>query len=171
MKKKLASKINLQDKISYYDYLINKKINFEFKFKFVSEIDIIKIIRELGSKSTFGVDGISSIFLKRYSHVLVKPLTVIINQSLQSGIFPDNLKIAKVLPIYKGNDLDKNSVSSYRPISVLPAISKVFEKTVYNQLLSYFVDHNLFYCSQYGFRPKHSTELAVLELTDLLFNH
>ena len=66
--------------------------------------------------------------MKTIVPIIIKPLTLIINHCLNSGIFPDDLKIAKVIPVYKGNDLDKDNVNSYRPISLLPAFSKLFEK-------------------------------------------
>ena len=66
---------------------------------------------------------------------------------------------------------DQHVLDNYRPISLLPVISKVFEKIVYNQLFKYFTDNNLFYTSQYGFRSLHSTELASLELIDKVFQH
>ena len=93
----------------------------------------------------------------------------IVNQSLCTGIFPDRLKIAKVIPLFKKGD--QHVLDNYRPISLLPVISKVFEKIVYNQLFKYFTDNNLFYTSQYGFRSLRSTELASLELIDRVFQH
>ena len=83
---------------------------------------------------------------------------------MNTGIFPDKLKIAKFIPIHKKDD--ETIFSNYRPISILPAISKLIEKVVYNQICSFFIQHNLFSDSQYGFRAKHSTELAALELVD-----
>ena len=80
---------------------------------------------------------------------------------MNTGIFPDNLKIAKVLPLFKkGNTY---LFDNYRPISLLPCISKVLEKVVYNQLYEYFDRHKLFISEQHGFRKKHSTETATLE--------
>ena len=91
-----------------------------------------------------------------------------INQIFNTGIFPDKLKIAKVVPIFKkGDDTLPNN---YRPISLLPVISKVIEKIICNQLSSYFENNKLFYDSQYGFRPNHSTEQATLELTDRIIS-
>ena len=89
---------------------------------------------------------------------------MIINQSLQTGIFPDKLKLAKVLPIHKKNY--DNILDNYHPISVLPTISKVLERIMYNQIYNHFTELKLFFDSQYGFRTKHSTELAALELID-----
>ena len=92
------------------------------------------------------------------------PLSIIINQTLNTGIFPDTLKVAKVRPLYKKGD--DRSFSNYRPISLLPSFSKIFEKVIYQQTYSYFQTHNLLYSSQYGFRSGHSTELAGLEIVD-----
>ena len=71
------------------------------------------------------------------------------------------MKIAKVIPLFKKENPEL--VDNYRPVSLLCAISKVFEKTAYNQLYNYFKINNLFYNSQYGFRDEHSTELASIE--------
>ena len=95
---------------------------------------------------------------------LAGPLIVIINQSLIIGIFPDKLKIVKVVPLHKKDD--KMKLDNYRPISLLSSISKVFEKVVFNQLSEYFKVNNLLFEGQYGFRDKHSTELATVELMD-----
>ena len=84
---------------------------------------------------------------------------------MHSGIFPSKLKIAKVIPIFKEKGDDFN-FENYRPISLLSIISKIFERVVHDQLYSYFEENNLFYKHQYGFRKKHSTELAALELID-----
>ena len=86
------------------------------------------------------------------------------NQSLCTGIFPDKVKIAKVIPLYK---IDDNKLfGNYRPISLLTSISKTFERVAFNQLYDYFSSNGLHYESQYGFRKLHSTELAALEFTD-----
>ena len=91
-------------------------------------------------------------------------MQIIINQALTSGIFPDKLKITKVQPLYKNED--QTLIKKYRPISLLPAISKVFEKIIFNQLFSFLQKQNIIYKSQYGFRREHSTEFATLELID-----
>ena len=97
-------------------------------------------------------------------------MALVINQSLCTGIFPTKLKIAKVIPLFK-NKGDCHLFDNYRPISLLPTISKIFERVVHKQLYEYFVDNNLFYTSQYGYRKGHSTELAALELADRLSQH
>ena len=115
-----------------------------------------------------GQDGISSELLKLVNDDISSCITLILNQSLTTGIFPDKLKIAKVTPVYK--KYDKKLINNYRPISVLPVIhvSEVFETVIYDQLTEYFTNNNLFSSQHYGFRKKASTELAALELIDRL---
>jgi len=148
---------------SHRDYLLTP-ITTSFQFKNVSVSDVQKIIKELKSKTSYGKDRLSNNLLKLISPEISPVLTLIINQSLNTGIFPESLKIAKVLPVHKK---DANDVfTNYRPISVLSSVSKVFERVIHDQLCQYFTDNNLLFDSQYGFRSKHSTELAALELID-----
>ena len=91
-----------------------------------------------------------------------------INSSLDIGCFPDYLKLAKIVPIYKKDD--KHLFKNYRPISLLPTISKVFEKVVNGQLIKYLENNKLLSASQYGFRESHSTELAAIELAEFIQN-
>ncbi len=106
----------------------------------------------------------STKLIKSIKTDLINPLTIIINQSLKTGIFPDKLKIAPVIPLFKKDD--DTVFSNYRPISLLPAISKVFEKAIFIQTYKYFQSRNLFYKNQYGSRECHSIEFAALELVD-----
>ena len=94
-------------------------------------------------------------------------MTIIINQMLHSGIFPDALKVSKVIPLYKKDD--KQLFSNYRPISLLPSISKIFEKVILLQLTEYLDKNNILHQNQYGFRKNHSTELASLHLVDYIY--
>ena len=97
-------------------------------------------------------------------------MTIIINQSLETGIFPDALKIAKVKPLFKKGD--NCCLNNYRPISLLPTISKIFERVMYNiQLYTYFNANNLLSEQQYGFRSQHSTELACVKLVDYIYKN
>ena len=123
-------------------------------------------IKEIKAKSSSGQDRLSNKLLKVIGNEISKPLTLIINQSFNTGIFPKKLKIAKVVPIYKKGDF--NLIENYRPVSLLPCISKIFEKIMHSRIYNFFTHNNLFYSSQYGFRSQHSTELAALELVDHL---
>jgi len=122
------------------------------------------VIESLKTKSSSGNDGLSTLLLKHVKLQGCDVLTIIVNQSLSTGIFPNKLKVAKVIPIHKGKS--KNDISNYRPISMLPSVSKVFERVMHDQVYSYFNSKNLLYRSQYGFRKSRSTELAALELVE-----
>ena len=147
-------------------YKDNLKQTFESRFTFntVDSDYIYNQIKQLKTKTSFGHDGLSSKLLKYIDTKVADILACIINQSLLTGIFPDSLKLAKVAPVFKKDD--PHLTDNYRPISLLPVISKVFEKVVFRQVYDYFNDNNLLYKNQYGFRKKHSTELAGLEFHD-----
>ena len=98
-----------------------------------------------------GHDNISSSTLKCIVHEICECLTLIINQSIATEIFPENLKIAKVVPIYKKDD--QSQIKNCRPIPVLLVISKIFENAMHSQLMEYFTSHQLSSNQQYGFRP------------------
>ena len=129
---------------------------------------IIKIIDKLKNKKSSGIDGtcISNRLIKLSKYVLVKPLAIMVNQMLNTGIFPSQQKITKVIPLYKAND--ETLLSNYRPIALLPPVSKIFENVMLDQILKYFINNNLLSMQQYGFRAKHSTEFAALNLVEHL---
>ena len=87
---------------------------------------------------------------------------------ITTGIFPESLKIAKIILIYKKGE--PTDLSNYRPISLLPTISKIFERIIHIQLQEYFNSNNLLAEQQYGFRPNHSTEYAAVKLVDHISN-
>ena len=148
----------------FFDNFLQNGILTSFSFTLVSENDVLRHLSSLRTKNSAGIDGISVKLLKELSSALINPLTLIINQSLVTGIFPTKLKIAKVLPLFKKNGY--TIMDNYRPISLLTSISKLFEKLVFCQLYDYFRNNDLFYDSQYGFLKNHSTEFAAMELTD-----
>ena len=159
----LASKMpDVSDRVKFEDFL--EPVNCNFNFSKINTEGVIKAIDSLKPKASYGYDSISTELLKYMKYEIAEPLSIIINQSFETGIFPSNLKIAKVIPVYKKDDNRK--IDNYRPISLLPAISKVFEKIIHSQLLEYFLSNKLLYDHQYGFRPGHSTEHAILEFID-----
>ena len=160
----LSEQIQPPENLDYKSFL-TKVITTEFTFNDINENDVIKEIASLADKSSCGYDELSSILLKKIANSIKPALALIINQSLHTGIFPTKLKIAKVLPLFK-NKGDSHLFDNYRPISLLPTISKIFERVVHKQLYDYFAENDLFYKSQYGYRKGHSTELAALEIAD-----
>ena len=137
-------------------------------FSPVGEEDVLSIIRSIPMKFSAGPDGLNSYIMKQIAHSIVKPLTSIINKSLCTGIMLDSLKVARVVPIYKKDDPE--IMNNYRPVSILPPLSKVFEKIVPNQLNKFASRTHLFFSGQYGFRPGCSTTHAVAELHAHLLN-
>ena len=147
-----------------FKHFLKDKIDAIFKFNPVDNSDIKKIILDLNCKNSSRHDNISTVLLKRIEPILTPILTLIINQSLNSGIFSKKLKIAKIVPLHKKDDI--HTIENYRPISLLSSILKVFEKVVYLQLSTYFNENEYLSKNQYGFQSLHSTELANLELVD-----
>ena len=138
--------------------------NTELDFKAITKDDVEKIIDNFKPRSSTGQDNISMKLLKHCKDLLLTPITLIVKQMFTTGIFPERLKIAKVKPLYKKDD--ESILSNYRPISLLPAISKIFENAIYLQTYEYFCENNFFFPSQYGFRKGHSTEYASLEVVE-----
>ena len=85
---------------------------------------------------------------------------------LNTGIFPGQLKVSKIVPLYKAND--QKPLTNYGPIALLPSISKIFEYAILEQLSKYFFQDELFAPQHFGFRVKHSTELAALNSVDYI---
>lgn len=128
--------------------------------------EIIQIVSDLQNKSSAGFDDIPVNIMKASISCIAEPISQIINSTFENGTFPDDLKIAKVCPVFK--DGEKNTFSNYRPISVLPSFSKIFEKAIYSRLFTYFESKNIIVNNQYGFRQNHSTHMALLDMYDRL---
>ena len=138
----------------------------QFTFKVVKESDILKELKNLKRKKASGLDNFPPGLLKDAAYVLTTPLTFIINLSLKTKVVPSEWKVAKVIPLYKSGSLAE--IDNYRPISILPTLSKILERIVYKQLMAHLERHNLLFEYQFGFRQNRSTELAVTYFTDLI---
>ena len=111
-----------------------------------------------------GLDGTRPLLLKLIAPAIAPSLAKVINCSIINSICPAQLKLARVTPIYKQGS--KNDVDNYRPISVLPVISKILEKHVFNHFNAFLTTHNLLYKCQSGFRANHSCETILVKITD-----
>ena len=98
----------------------------------------------------------------------LSPLTHVLNLSIQKGFFPDTMKVAKVVPIYKAGD--PMAISNYRPVSILPIFSKLLERLMYNRLISFIDNNKLLYKYQFGFREGHGTNMALITLMDKIYS-
>ena len=148
---------------------LSTPLNFNFLFKSVDTKEILFIIDSLINSKATGPHCIPTEILKLVKPNVCHPLKEIINLSFATGIYPDKLKIAKVIPIFK-NKGDEMLFSNYRPISLLSNINKNFEKLVYSRLYSFLNLHNCIYDLQFGFRANHSTNNALFSLTELIRN-
>ena len=131
----------------------------------VTPKELYEIVKNFKDGKAPGVDDIAISIVKKTVDVISDPLVSIINSSLSSGVFPDKLKISKIIPIHKSDDA--SLVQNYRPISILPALSKIFERAVYNRIVFQFLtDNNILFHHQFGFRPGHSTSHALINLVN-----
>ena len=153
---------------NYQDFL-DETIETDFNFEETSEETVLGLLKKNFFFNTKGHDQISNQLLKCVKNEIAKPLTFIINQTLRTGCYPDKLKIASVRPFYKKGD--KQGIENYRPISILPSVSKFFEKIIHSQLVNYFVQNKLLSDTQYGYRSGCSTEFASMELSDRIYNY
>lgn len=131
--------------------------------------EVASIICKLKVKSAPGWDNITTSLLKFSSHTMVEPIAQLCNLSFSTGVFPAILKKAMVCPIFKAGD--KQLPSNYRPISLLPTLSKVIEKIANKRLMAYLEKNSIIASNQYGFRTQKSTDDAVLQLTTLITKH
>ena len=130
--------------------------------------EILKIVKGLKNKKSCGTDNITTSILKQCIPEFIDPLVHIFNMSLSTGIFPSKLKIAKVIPLYKKGD--NKIISNYRPISLLSVFSKILEKLMFNRLMSFLNKYNVLYNYQFGFRKNYSSSLALIEVTNMIYN-
>ncbi|KAJ8047339.1 putative serine racemase [Holothuria leucospilota] len=158
---------NLSDKLptSHVNPLKGLDFNSESLVIFPTDSDeVLSSINDLKSGKSPGCDGISNKVLKHVGDVVASPISHIMNLSFSNGVFPSELKIAKIIPIFKSGD--KQQFSNYRPVSLLPSVSKLFEHLMYNRISSFIPKHNILTSFQYGFRKGYSTDMAAVNLVD-----
>ena len=148
------------------DFMPQINISNSFFLAPTTPIEILNIIRNLKPKCSSGIDNISPKLIKQTAIPIAEPLSHIINLSFNTGIVPIEMKKAQVLPFYKTDD--PHNFKNYRPISLLPSLSKILERAVHNRLNKYLTTHKLLSPSQFGFRKNLSTENAIVEFQDRL---
>ena len=135
-----------------------------FSLKAPSASTVYRLLNQLDAKKATGLDRIPCKLLKLSSSIVGPSLAYIFKSCIDAEIFPNEWKIAKVTPLFKKGS--KRELGNYRPISVLPFVSKVFEKIIYHQLYDYLQENRLLNTYQSGFRSMHSTTTALLETTN-----
>ena len=132
-----------------YTKFLLQKCSKSLFFKPVTENEIIEVTKKIKCSSSCGIDNLSPVVIKKIIVLILQPLCHILNLSLSSGIVPSKLKISKVIPIYKKDNL--HNVSNYRPISLLPFFSKILERIVCNRLYDFLFSNHLLNDYQFGF--------------------
>ena len=127
----------------------------------ITEQEIIDIIRNLNPRKAPGHDEVSVVLIKKLIYLIAPILCSLFNQSFYAGTYPNYLKIAKVISLYKSGA--KTDPGNYRPISLLSIINKIYEKAIYSRIYRFLEKNKLINSSQFGFRQGHSTEMAISE--------
>ena len=128
--------------------------------------EIIKLSSCIKTSKADGPDGISPRVVKESIHYIVNPLCNIFNMSLSSGIVPDQLKIAKIVPLFKKDNPE--FIENYRPVALLSIFAKLLERLMYDRLYDFLTQNNILILEQFGFRKNYSTSLSVLCFTDYI---
>lgn len=130
----------------------------------VTAKEIIKLSQKLKNKFTSGDDEIPTNLIKTSIEEISEVISYIMNNSFKHGIFPKQLKLATIVPIYKKGD--RGLFGSYRPISILPSFSKLFEKAMSDRLVSFLTSFNMLSKNQHGYVKGRSVETAILQFTE-----
>ncbi|KAG8278220.1 hypothetical protein J6590_108668 [Homalodisca vitripennis] len=139
-----------------------------FRCNPVDEKELDRIISSLKNKSSSGHDEVPLKLIKYVGKSLLKPLVHLINSSLITGNFPEVLKVSRVIPIFKKGE--KFKMNNYRPVSVLPSLSKIYERVMYSRLVDHLKNNDLFDRQQHGFRKGKSITSALLEFTETIID-
>ena len=162
---------NLADKIPQCDLTFKSylpTINTTLNETMLSEDEFEEAFKWLKRNKAPGHDGLDVNIITSVYELIKKPLLKIFNESINLGIFPENMKIAKVTPIFKSGK--KELLTNYRPISVLLCFSKILERIMYNRVCNYLNDNNLLFHKQFGFMKSHSTDHALIELINSTYD-
>ena len=142
-------------------YYVKSRFDRVFSFERINVQEVVNLVKGIDGGKATGLDNIPCKLLKIAADVVAPSLTCIFNQSLLTGIYPSDWKLAKVTPIFKAGS--KTDLNNYLPISVIPAVDKIFETIIFDQLYNYLNVNDLLTSCQSGFRSLHSTLTALLE--------
>ena len=154
-----------QSKKNFKKLLNNSSLN-SFVLKPIIHDEVRKLISQLNNRKALGPTSILVTILKNNIDVLVRALILILNQSFEQRIFPGILKTAQVSPIHKKEDAA--TISNYRPTSLLPVFSKIFEKAMYYRIYSFLCKYKPINTNQFGFSSNHSNEHALNSLIETI---
>ena len=161
---KLAEKIEYEHNCSFRDFIPQHEPVERFIFQPVNVATVYRLITKLTISKATGIDEISAKVLKAAAPAIAEPLTRIFNMSIATDRFPMEWKAARVTPIFKKGQ--RTMLDNYRPISILPVVSKLMERILYDQMYDYLKKQNILSEHQFGFRQFHSTTTTLLDCTN-----
>ena len=150
---------------SYRDFMANRLVE-NFIFEECNEDEIKSIISSLNVLKSYGPNSVPTHILQLLKEEICNPLNKIFNLSFSTGKHPSILKISKTIPILK--KVSRLLVSNYRPISLLSNLNKILEKIVHDRIYKFLEDFQCIYSLQFGFRKKHSTNHALIDITETI---
>ena len=159
----LASKIRSNDSGDFRKYMGNK-VEEGLIWRPTSPVEIEEICRGLNPNKGSGWDGVSPRVIKAVATELSGSLSRLYNCCMREGYYPESFKVARVVPVFKAED--PTQYSNYRPVSVLPILSQVFERVINTRLIKFFEDNKVIIPGQYGFRTGHSTAMAIMDMVE-----
>jgi hypothetical protein len=165
---KISNSVNVTSKKPEDFLSVNNNPPPPLELRPISQAEFINIINSLEPKPSCDIDGISNKLIKFLRFEIVTPLLHIFNLSLSSGKFPSKLKTSRTVPIFKSGD--RLLCDNYRPISLLPTLSKILEKAIANRLTTHLKEHGLLCQNQFGFQERTSTVHHLLKLTNYITN-
>ena len=159
----LAGKIAKERGKEYTDYM-GDRVSENLVWRPTTPVEVEGLCRGLESRKGMGWDGVSPRVIKAVAAELAGPLSRLYNGCMREGYYPSSFKVARVVPVFKADD--PTQFSNYRPVSVLPILSQVFERVLKTRLTEFLDKHQVVIPGQYGFRSKHSTAMAVLDMVE-----
>ena len=136
----------------------------KMNFAAIHPDDVLDIISKLSNTSACGLDEIDTYSIKLVKYIITPALTHIINLSLSSGIFPTIWKSSKIVPLFKKDD--PLCPYNYRPVAIIPVLSKVMERAVCNQMVKYLTENELIHPCHHAYRKNHNTTTAIVQMYD-----
>ena len=159
----LANKIVIPENNDVLQYMNNRNVNSIFLHG-VNKKEMLDVIKSFANKTSTDYNGMNMFILKKITNFIVDPFLHVCNISFSKGVFPDALKIARIIPLFKSGD--KHVFTNYRPVSLLPQFSKILEKIFNNRLDSFIEKKCILSECQYGFRNSRSTYMALMDLIE-----
>ena len=148
---------------------LSKRVENNMSFSETDCREILDIILSQDDKKACGYDEINNKIIKKTASIAAPFLKTLFNASMMQGEFPDCFKLAQITPLFKGGD--KSDLGCYRPISLLPSLSKILEKIIQVRVMNFLTEEKVISDQQFGFRPKFSTEYAILDIYEKLTHY